>query len=160
MRNLLAILAASIALSSTAAAETIDDQSSRVTLEVPAGWTHRPVNSALSIDEPAKEVNFTIVVVDAADLKQAAANAAGMLKKITSKLKLDRGKKLDLNGMAAMGFKGTAMLGPKPIKIALIVAVTPANKGLLVIGLADAARFKNHKKQVDAFLASIAPLRK
>src|SRR5688500_9179989 len=109
----------------SAGAEPINDTNARVTLEVPEGWTHRPVNGALSIDEPNKQVNFTIVMVEAPDLKQAAAKAAGMLKKLTTKLKLDKGRKLSLGGMAGMGFKGSAVLGKKPITIALLVAVTP-----------------------------------
>ncbi len=152
------VLLATVPLAS-ARAEVIRDDKAKVTLTLPESWTQKVVGKALSIDDPAREVNFTIVMVDAADLKQAAAKAATMLQKMTTRLKLTKGKRLSLGGMAAMGFQGTAQLGKKAIKIALLVTVTPANKGMLVIGLAEAAKYKAHKAEVDGFLASIAPIK-
>jgi hypothetical protein len=145
--------------SQVASAEQINYDTQKVSLTVPDGWSHADAgNGVLSILDPNKEVAITILGTEPVDAKAVGANVTGILNKMVTKLKIDKGKKANVHGLAGTQFKGTAQFGPKPVTLVIYSLAAPTGKRLLVISLAETKKVKGHAKDITATLESMAPI--
>ena len=147
-----------LGLATVASAETITLDLTKVTVDVPEGWTQKDVgNNTRSLDDPNKQVNIAIIGTEGQNLLTVVTNVTAMLKKMMPKLKLDKGKKAAINGMTGKVFAGSGVYGPKPVKVGLVVLETPDHHGLMVVTIAEAAKAKANAKAVAGILASLKP---
>jgi hypothetical protein len=152
-----AVFMLSVLASGAARAEVLKDPVGKIQVEVPDSWKKASSDHGVTVADPKGEVSLTFAVVDAKDVKKALDAAGKMMKKITTKLSLGKGQPTTINGMKAIEVLGKAMLGGKPIKLAVTVIQTPNGKGAIVFGLADAASFDSHKDELMKIFESIKP---
>jgi len=96
-------------------------------------------------------------VAEAANTQNAVKSLDAFLGKFVTGAKMSKAKKATLNGMKALGAKGTGKVKGVPVQLAVVIAETPSGKVLFVIGIVNAAKKSAYKKTLEEVLAGVRP---
>lgn len=160
MTKIVFLALAALALTAApAAAETKTHSAAKIQMDVPSGWKVQSKGDVMSVADPTDELGFIFIITDAKDLDSVVAKLDKEVAKVASDItwKKKKPEPLTLNGMKALGNKGTGKVAGKSADLALLLVRTPADKVLLILGAVESSRKDAHRAEVQQFIASIKP---
>lgn len=161
--GLLCIAVLALARSTYAAPVTVPIGPAGVQLSIPSEWkTTRQGNTATIVDPTGNAfVSLTLIPGTADALKKAKDTFAAELKKIMLDVSLPsdmQSKKLNGLDVVLGDGSGTLKAGKKPVKLGVMLVVTPKKKVLFCFAMVAADKEAALKGPIVAVLSSIAPL--
>jgi predicted Zn-dependent protease len=162
MKTVAFALLALFVLTATASADDRPGPTgSGVQIRVPTGWKTSEVarnGEAFVISlSPDEEASVMYAVAEAENLQSAVKSLDAFLGKFVTGVKMPKVKKFKLNGMPALGAKGTGKVKNGDVQIGVVIAQTPTGKALFVIGLVNASKKAAYKKTLEEVLAGVRP---
>ena len=156
-----AVLALCALVTTAAADDRPGPTGSGVQIRVPTGWKASEIakngESFLISLSPDEEASVMYAVADAENLQKAVKSLDAFLAKFVTGAKMPKVKKFSLNGMPALGAKGTGKVKGGDVQIGVVIAQTPTGKVLFVIGVVNAAKKAAYKKTIEETLAGVRP---
>lgn len=156
-----AILIYALVLSvSFASAEKHSHPGGKVEIDIPGTWKVEKRDSMLVGRSKDDAVGLVFWIVDSPNVDQAVAKLDKALAgKITDWKWPKKPQKTVLNGMKGIKNVGTAKANGKDAHVMVAVLGTPTKKGVIVVGVIDAAKVTEHKAELENIFASLKPMK-
>lgn len=145
----------------TAAAEVRTSPTGKVSVDIPSSWKVKSESAELLVGESKDDaVGLMFWVVDKFDVTEALEKLDGAVKGKITKIKWEKAKKAEINGMKGIRNVGTAVIKGKDAYLMLaIVGPTPSNKGVIVFGAIEQSKLTEHKAELVNILDSLKPVK-
>lgn len=145
----------------TAAAEVRTSPTGKVSVDIPSSWKVKAESPDLLVGESKDDaVGLMFWVVDKFDVTEALEKLDGAVKGKITKIKWEKAKKAEINGMKGIRNVGTAVIKGKEAYLMLaIVGPTPSNKGVIVFGAVEQSKLTEHKAELVNILDSLKPVK-
>ncbi|MCO4770069.1 MAG: hypothetical protein KDA24_08580 [Deltaproteobacteria bacterium] len=142
----------------SAFAETLTHEPAKVEVDVPDGWTSATEDDALTVESPDGAVLLLFQILDEDELDEALDEVDKEVGKVIRDFDGKKPESGKVNGMDAVAIEGTGRIEDVKVEVGLALLATPADKVLLVLGLAPTAEYRTNEKAIDAMVASIRPV--
>jgi hypothetical protein len=145
----------------TAGAEVRTSQSGKVSVDIPSSWKVKSDKSGILVGESKDDaVGLIFWVVDKFDVTESLEKLDQAVKGKITKIKWEKAKKAQVNGLKGIRNVGTAEIKGKPAYLMLvIVGPTPTNKGVIVFGAIEQRKLTEHKAELVNILDSLKPVK-
>jgi hypothetical protein len=136
-------------------------EEAQVKIWIPARWSVDDTQAdMLVLMDPDEEVGIMFMVVEAEDLAGALVGiTTGILTEVDEIQLQGDPEALTINGMDALVADGIGTLDGTPIELSVGVLLTPTDKFLLVVGMADSAALHRHEATVLEIFQRLEPYR-
>jgi hypothetical protein len=131
----------------------------QVRIWVPDHWrVDDRVGNMLVMADPNDEVSIMFAVVEGEDLLTALlAVTEGVLEEVDDVRLVGAPGEASFNGMDALIQDGTGVVDGVDVDLSVGVVLTPADKFLLIVGLAESGALARHEQTVLAVLEGLKP---
>jgi len=153
------MLAALLVLAPAAFAEVRTHSGAKVSIDIPKEWKQKVDGDKLMMIEPKGDVLVAMRVLDATELKAAAAKVDATVADLVFDLTWQQQQQRNVNGLNAITIDGTGKLKSNGIAVNVMAAIvaTPTNKLMLVLVIADSSKLQAHAGELKSILSSIGP---
>lgn len=158
-RSLL-VAAALCAGAASASARTVTSRTGQVAVDLPNTWNVERLDKDTMViaTEPAGEAVLLFWIVDQGDVRMAVRLLDKEAAKMATKVRWKAGPTdVEVHGMRGIARKGRATLDGRRMHTGVVVLRTRNGKGLIVLGMLEGAKRKQHKTEMANILTSLRP---